>query len=91
MLDPTVVKSLSLTPNLTLLMQLHAFSSDSVTVTGDQCCPSTSLMRICSHHKASPQPPLLWAEQTQRAQPLLTHVALQALPHLCSLPLDALQ
>jgi len=36
-----------------------------------QRCPSTPLMRSCSCHEASPQPALLWAEQTQWLQLLL--------------------
>ena len=43
------------------------------------------------HHDSSPQPPLLCAEQTKGPQPLLTHLALQTLHHLCSPPLDDLQ
>ena len=35
-----------------------------------------------------PQPPLLWAEQTQAPQPLLIHLVLQTLHHLCSPPLQ---
>jgi len=40
--------------------------------------------------KASPQPALLWAEQTKRPQLLLTHLPLNNLHHLCSPPLDTL-
>jgi len=51
--------------------------------------PSCSLGPCCSHrershHEASPQPPLLWAEQTKGPQLLLTQLALQIFPHLHS-------
>ena len=44
-------------------------------------------VRSCSRHEASPQPALLWAEQTQGPQPLLAHLLLQTLHYLCSPPL----
>ena len=69
------------------LAQLHAIPSGSVAVTESRAPPLP--VRSCSRHDASPQPPLLWAQQTQGPQQPLTPLALQTLPHPFSPPLDA--
>lgn len=53
----------------TPLMQLRAISLGSVTFTGEinSCC-SVSLVEVIGGYEASLQYPLLWAEQTKRAQ-----------------------
>jgi len=42
--------------------------------------PALLPVRSCSRHDASPQPPLLWAQQTQVPQPRLTFLPLKPFP-----------
>jgi len=65
---------------------------------GPCCChreqssalPLYSPRGVCSHHEASPQPPLFWTEQIQEPQPLLLiPLACHTLPNLCSILLVA--
>jgi len=73
------------------LTQLHAIPSGPLAVTQSraQRCPSAPCEEL-QLPSVLPSPPLLCAEQTQGLQALLTHLALQTLPHLCSSPLDTL-
>jgi len=67
--------------------------TDSCRPLGPCCCHRAELsaasllpVKSCSRNEAPAQ--LLSAEQTQGLQPLLTHLALQNVPHLCRPPLD---
>ena len=77
------------------LSQLHAIPSGPVAVPREQSSapaplPSVPREGAAGRHEASPQPALLWAEQTKGPQLLLTHLPLQTLHHLRSPPLGTL-
>ena len=73
---PPQVKNLFLTPNLTLPW-LHAIPSGPVAVTESRAhrCPSAPCEELQPPWGLPPAPPL-WAEQTERPQLILIHLAL---------------
>ena len=71
-------------PQLHLPWQLHAVPSGLVVVTQSraQRCPSALCVEL-QPPWGLPSAPLLWAEHAEGPQPLLMHLALQTLHHLC--------
>lgn len=88
------VQNLSLTPSLTLPCPSSMPFPRVLSLSPESRAQRLPLRSACEaaagRHEASPQPALLWAEQTKGPQLLLIHLPLEALHHLCSSPLDAL-